>query len=182
MLSMINEKYKIKWVKSIKLWCLMMKYERFTWKTEKLQHSDDEVLIVVDNANEDWKGHILNTVDMLNKLNDERMMYRTTIDKRIVELEKDIDIYKYEEKKHSESARKLYEENEKLRNENERLRQLYEVLDKLDVKNKQLREKNEQLRKTEKNYQTEIKRLKCMNNQLEKRLDYSIAYDMEECE
>ena len=28
----------------------------------------------------------------------------------------------------------------------------------------------------------EIKRLKCMNNQLEKRLDYSIAYDMGECE
>ena len=28
----------------------------------------------------------------------------------------------------------------------------------------------------------ENERLKCMNNQLEKRLDYSIAYDMEECE
>ena len=28
----------------------------------------------------------------------------------------------------------------------------------------------------------ENKQLKCMNNQLEKRLDYSIAYDMEECE
>ena len=28
----------------------------------------------------------------------------------------------------------------------------------------------------------EIKRLKCMNNQLERRLDYSIAYDMGECE
>lgn len=33
----------------------------------------------------------------------------------IVELKKDIDIYKYEEKKHSKSARKLYEENEQLR-------------------------------------------------------------------
>lgn len=32
------------------------------------------------------------------------------------------------------------------------------------------------------NYQEEIKRLKCMNNQLERRLDYSIAYDMGECE
>ena len=67
----------------------MMKYERFTWKTEKLQHSDDEVIMVVDNANEDWKGHILNVIDMLNKLNDERMMYKTTIDKRIVELEEE---------------------------------------------------------------------------------------------
>lgn len=28
----------------------------------------------------------------------------------------------------------------------------------------------------------ENERLKCMNNQLEKRVDYSIAYDMEECE
>ena len=28
----------------------------------------------------------------------------------------------------------------------------------------------------------EIRRLKCMNNQLERRLDYSIAYDMGECE
>lgn len=67
----------------------MMKYERFTWKTEKLQHLDDEVIMVVDNANKDWKGHILNIVDMLNDLNDERMMYKTTIDKRIVELEEE---------------------------------------------------------------------------------------------
>ena len=41
--------------------------ERFTWKTEKLQHSDDEVIMVVDNANKDWKAHILNIIDMLNK-------------------------------------------------------------------------------------------------------------------
>lgn len=44
-----------------------MKYERFTWKTEKLQHLDDEVIIVVDNANKKWKGHILNVVDLLNE-------------------------------------------------------------------------------------------------------------------
>ena len=79
----------------------MMKYKRFTWKTEKLQHLDDEVIIVVDNANEEWKGHILNIVDMLNDLNDERMMYKTTIDKRIVELE---------------------DENEQLKERNEQLR------------------------------------------------------------
>lgn len=66
-----------------------MMSERFTWKTEKLQHFDDEVIMVVDNANKDWKGHILNIVDMLNELNDERMMYKTTIDKRIVELEEE---------------------------------------------------------------------------------------------
>lgn len=41
--------------------------ERFSWKTEKLQHSDDEVLLVVDNENKDWKGHILNIVRLLNE-------------------------------------------------------------------------------------------------------------------
>lgn len=66
-----------------------MTKKRFSWKTEKLQHLDDEVIIVVDNANKEWKGHILNIVDKLNELNDERMMYRTTIDKRIVELEEE---------------------------------------------------------------------------------------------
>lgn len=48
-----------------------MNEKRFTWKTEKLQHLDDEVIIVVDNANKDWKGHILNIVDKLNELNNE---------------------------------------------------------------------------------------------------------------
>lgn len=96
----------------------MMKYERFTWKAEKLQHLDDEVIMVVDNANKEWKGHILNIVDMLNELNDERMMYKTTIDKRIVELEEEneqlkqkVDFYKYFQK----DARELEKENELLR-------------------------------------------------------------------
>ena len=46
------------------------------------------------------------------------MKHREEIGKlfdRIDELKKDIDIYKYEEKKHSETVRKLYEENEQLR-------------------------------------------------------------------
>ena len=46
-----------------------MNEKRFSWKTEKLQHSDDEVIMVVDNANKEWKGHILNIVDKLNELN-----------------------------------------------------------------------------------------------------------------
>ena len=41
--------------------------KRYTWKTEKLQHLDDEVIMVVDNENKDWKGHILNIVDRLNE-------------------------------------------------------------------------------------------------------------------
>lgn len=44
-----------------------MSEKRYTWKTEKLQHLDDEVIIVVDNENKDWKGHILNIVDRLNE-------------------------------------------------------------------------------------------------------------------
>lgn len=107
-----------------------MKYERFTWKTEKLQHSDDEVIMVVDNANKDWKGHILNVIDMLNELNDERMIYKTTIDKRIVELE---------------------DENEQLKEERnyfERKKcEYFNKYNKKHLDNIQLREENEQLRK-----------------------------------
>ena len=44
-----------------------MSEKRFSWKTEKLQYLDDEVIMVVDNENKDWKGHILNIVDLLNK-------------------------------------------------------------------------------------------------------------------
>lgn len=53
-----------------------MKYERFTWKTEKLQHSDDEVIMVVDNENNEWKEHILNIVDMLNELSDDNQQLK----------------------------------------------------------------------------------------------------------
>ena len=53
-----------------------MSEERFTWKVEKLQHLDDEVLLVVDNENKEWKGHILNIVDLLNDLNDENEQLR----------------------------------------------------------------------------------------------------------
>lgn len=48
-----------------------MSEKRFTWKTEKLHHLDDEVIMVVDNTNKDWKGHILNIVDLLNGLAEE---------------------------------------------------------------------------------------------------------------
>ena len=44
-----------------------MSEKRFTWKTEKLQHFDDEVLLVVDNENKEWKGHILNIVDLKSR-------------------------------------------------------------------------------------------------------------------
>ena len=47
----------------------------------------------------------------------------------IDELKKDIDIYKYEEKKHSETARKLYEENEQLKQKIQRWKNLYDIKD-----------------------------------------------------
>ena len=51
----------------------------------------------------------------------------------IDELKKDIDIYKYEEKKHSESARKLYEENEQLKLKNDGLEFALKYIKKIDV-------------------------------------------------
>ena len=58
-----------------------MNEKRFAWKTEKLQHSDDEVLLVVDNANKDWKGHILNIVDLLNELCEENKQLKNELRK-----------------------------------------------------------------------------------------------------
>lgn len=52
-------------------------------------------------------------VDLLNEQQATIQFLQNEID----ELKKDIDIYKYEEKKHSETARKLYEENEQLKEE-----------------------------------------------------------------
>lgn len=58
--------------------------------------------------------------DLLNGLSDKVDEQQATIQllqDEIDELKKDIDIYEYEEKKHSEFARKLYEENEQLKQE-----------------------------------------------------------------
>ena len=136
----------------------MMKYERFTWKTEKLQHLDDEVIMVVDNANKDWKGHILNIVDMLNDLNDERMMYKTTIDKRIVELEEENELMRqFITKGKRLSVKELMEntnENELLKKkirglekENEQLKKEYKIaIDEMVTDYKKLEKENEMLR------------------------------------
>ena len=113
-----------------------MSEKRFIWKTEKLQHSDDEVIMVVDNANKDWKGHILNVIDMLNELNDERMIYKTTIDKRIVELEDENEQLKeernYFERKKCEYLNKYNKkhlDNIQLKEENEQLREIVNKLE-----------------------------------------------------
>lgn len=113
-----------------------MSEKRFIWKTEKLQHSDDEVIMVVDNANKDWKGHILNVIDMLNELNDERMIYKTTIDKRIVELEDENEQLKeernYFERKKCEyfnKYNKKHLDNIQLKEENEWLREIVNKLE-----------------------------------------------------
>lgn len=114
----------------------IMSKKRFTWKTEKLQHLNDEVLMIVDNANKEWKGHILNIVDLLNKQQATIQFLQNEID----ELKKDIDIYKYEEKKHSETARKLYEENEQLKQEHKI------AIDEMITDYKNLEKENEQLK------------------------------------
>ena len=75
-----------------------MSEKRFTWKVEKLQHLDDEVLLVVDNENKEWKGHILNIVDLLNDLNDENEQLREdrkVANDFIVKKGLDIEYYKY---------------------------------------------------------------------------------------
>ena len=88
-------------------------------------------------------------------------------------------------------------ENMKLRIENKRLQEEIKLLKPTNIEQYeqivQLQKENEQLKKEHKiaidemitdykKLEKEIKRLKCMNNQLERRLDYSIAYDMGECE
>ena len=75
-----------------------MSEKRFTWKTEKLQHFDDEVLLVVDNENKEWKGHILNIVDLLNELTEENEQLREdrkVANDFIVKKGLDIEYYKY---------------------------------------------------------------------------------------
>ena len=58
----------------------------------------------------------LSTIDVVDLLNEQQATIQF-LQNEIDELKKDIDIYKYEEKKHSETARKLYEENEQLKEE-----------------------------------------------------------------
>ena len=57
----------------------------------------------------------LNWEDVVKKLNEQQNTIQF-LQNEIDELKKDGDIYEYEEKKHSETARKLYDENEQLRN------------------------------------------------------------------
>ena len=57
---------------------------------------------------------VLSVNDVEHKLNEQQATIQFLQDE-IDELKKDIDIYEYEEKKHSEFARKLYDENERLK-------------------------------------------------------------------
>ena len=99
------------WVESI-----MIK-KRFTWKSEKLQHLNDEVLLVVDNTNKDWKGHILNVVDLLNQLHQENEQLRQFINKgrrlSVKELMDNVN----ENESLKKKIKKLEKENEQLRKE-----------------------------------------------------------------
>ena len=87
--------------------------KRFSWKTEKLQNLNDEILLVVDNTNKEWKGHVLNVIDLLNSLaeENEQLKQQIKIEKKW-QLEKDryyVDLHKKYDK--------LEKENEQLRKE-----------------------------------------------------------------
>ena len=75
-------------------------------------YSDDYLVGIIDTATGKKLNHFA-TIDLLNEQQATIQFLQNEID----ELKKDIDIYKYEEKKHSETARKLYEENEQLKEE-----------------------------------------------------------------
>ena len=75
-------------------------------------------LTIYDNEGLDDYYHLGNDerdVKGICKLLNEQQATIQFLQNEIDELKKDIDIYKYEEKKHSETARKLYEENEQLK-------------------------------------------------------------------
>lgn len=101
--------------------------KRFTWKSEKLQHLNDEILLVVDNENKEWKGHILNVVDLLNQLHQENehliignknlMKKNKQLQKKNKFLEEDVDDYHNALFDLHEKYDKLEKENEKLQNE-----------------------------------------------------------------
>lgn len=73
--------------------------------------------VVDDNSREKFYLTPKEVVKLLNELNDERMMYKTTIDKRIVELEEDINDYHNALFDLHKKYDKLEKENEKLRKE-----------------------------------------------------------------
>ena len=83
----------------------MMSEKRFIWKC------DDENCQIYDTKKKKAYFNV-EVVDLLNEQQNTIQFLQNEID----ELKKDVDIYEYEEKKHSETARKLYDENEQLRN------------------------------------------------------------------
>ena len=83
----------------------MMSEKRFIWKC------DDENCQIYDTKKKKAYFNV-EVVDLLNEQQNTIQFLQNEID----ELKKDVDIYEYEEKKYSETARKLYDENEQLRN------------------------------------------------------------------
>ena len=142
-----------------------MSDERFTWKTEKLQHLDDEVLMVVDNENKEWKGHILNIVDKLNELAEENGKLKKAEKINMEYAEQIVE----ENHKFRIAKNGLRRENEQLQKENEKLKKQNKFLEEFDGQAKtvaNLKEENEQLK-------SENKKLQCINDQLEERLENS---------
>lgn len=98
-------------------------------QTNELILWEDVKILNVFKSSYDNRKHLSIIVDKLNELNDERMMYKTTIDKRIVELEEENEQLKeernYFERKKCEyfnKYNKKHLDNIQLKEENERLR------------------------------------------------------------
>lgn len=94
-----------------------MTKKRFTWKTVKLQHLNDEVLMVVDNENKDWEGHILNIVGLLNKLYEENERLKSRNSYNVEDAQMEIGELKEENEQLKErlydfEKRKIIEESE----------------------------------------------------------------------
>lgn len=87
-------------------------------------NSDDPIHIISDSVEDKDYYKFSDICNVLNEQQSTILFLQDEID----ELKKDIDIYEYEEKKHSKTARKLYEENEQLRKELEKLKLLNESL------------------------------------------------------
>lgn len=71
---------------------------------------DEHTFFVFDNE----EGKRMTALKVTKKLNEQRNTIQF-LQNEIDELKKDIDIYEYEEKKHSETVRKLHDENEQLK-------------------------------------------------------------------
>lgn len=117
---------------------------------------DEHTFFVFDNEEEKR----MTALKVTKKLNEQQNTIQF-LQNEIDELKKDIDIYEYEEKKHSETVRKLHDENEQLKK-----------LEKINTEYaEQIVEENQKLRIAKNDLRREKEQLQKENEQLRKELD-----------